>query len=74
MIHAQKIFKECFHHMDMAYHSLALFLHPLCHQLTISQSVKDHSFEYMEATMSQITEQWCWLVDWALALQKDLKK
>ncbi|KAN0081258.1 hypothetical protein V8E55_008882 [Tylopilus felleus] len=42
------------------FHSLALFLHPMCRVLAISQAANGRSFEFMVTTALSIAKQWRW--------------
>ena len=73
-LHAKKKFNERFHEMDSRHHTLALFLHPLCRRLAISQAAKGRTFEVIESTALEIAKQWRWSLTRAAALQSDLQK
>jgi hypothetical protein len=60
--------------MDTNTHSLALFLHPLCWKLAISQAVNGWTIKFMITTALGIEKQWKWSKVQANRLQDDLKQ
>ncbi|TFK79580.1 hypothetical protein K466DRAFT_606037 [Polyporus arcularius HHB13444] len=72
--HTKKMFNQHSPAMDTENHSLALYLHLLCRQLTPSQVANGHSFEYMETAALTIAKQWHWPKAKVKLLQEDLKK
>jgi hypothetical protein len=73
MIHARSVFNRRFHFMDTNIHSLALFLHPLCRKLAISQAANGRSFKLMAETAFGIAKQWKWMKERARRLGEDSK-
>ncbi|RPD67877.1 hypothetical protein L226DRAFT_548734 [Lentinus tigrinus ALCF2SS1-7] len=73
LMHARSTFNRLFHQMDTKYHSLALYLQPLCRRLAISQVANGRSFAFMEKAAVEIVKKWRWGKLKALALQADLK-
>ncbi|KAH7905944.1 hypothetical protein BJ138DRAFT_1225824 [Hygrophoropsis aurantiaca] len=72
--HAKSVFNRRFHAMDTSVHSLALFLHPMCRKLAISQVANGRSFQFMVQTALSIAQQWRWNEDEAKKLVYDLKE
>jgi hypothetical protein len=72
-MHAQAVFNKQFHAMDTNAHLLALFLHPLCQKLAISQAVNRQTIKFMITTTLGIAKQWKWSKVQANQLQDDLK-
>ena len=72
--HARTVFNRRFHAMDTNIHSLALFLHPLCRKLAISQVANGRSFQFMVETALKIAKQWRWSEALALSTVYDLKE
>lgn len=73
-MHAKSVFNRRFHAMDTTIHSLALFLHPLCRKLAISQAANGRSFEFMVKAALSIAQQWRWSEGKAKLLVEDLKQ
>ena len=46
--------------MNTEVHSLALFLHPLCRKVAVSQAAKSRSFEQMCTATLKIANEWRW--------------
>jgi hypothetical protein len=74
MMHAQSVFNRRFHSMNTNIHSFALFLHPLCRKLAISQAANGRSFKLMAETAFGIAKQWKWTKERATCLREDLKQ
>ncbi|KAH9910897.1 uncharacterized protein BXZ73DRAFT_57504 [Epithele typhae] len=70
--HAKIVFNRRFHEMDTNYHGLALYLHPMCRRLAISQAANGRTFDQMELTAVTIAKKWKWNKAKAKALQADL--
>jgi hypothetical protein len=60
--HAKVTFNHKFHAMNMDLHCLALFLHPLCRKLAVSNAAKGRPFSKICAIAVHITRQWRWTV------------
>lgn len=73
-MHAKHVFNHRFHEMNTNHHSLALFLHPLCRKLAISQAANGRSFEFMATTALSIARQWKWSKADAKSLIYNLKE
>ncbi|KIO06269.1 hypothetical protein M404DRAFT_138850 [Pisolithus tinctorius Marx 270] len=72
--HAQTVFNCCFHAMNTTIHSLALFLHPMCWKLAISQVASGHSFQFMVEAALKIAKQWRWNEALAISVVHNLKE
>lgn len=72
--HAKSVFNTEFHAMNTELHSIALFLHPLCRKLAISQAAKSRTFGDMCKIALDIARRWGWSVDVASMLIDDLKQ
>ena len=66
------VFNRRFHEMDTSRHSLALFCHPLCRKLAISQVANGRSLDYMKEAALEIAKQWRWSKAKATALSNDI--
>ncbi|KAF9235775.1 hypothetical protein BU15DRAFT_89437 [Melanogaster broomeanus] len=55
------------------YHSLALFLHPMCRKLAISQAASGRSVEHMVKIALGISMRWNWKQSKAVALISDIR-
>ncbi|KAG2356416.1 hypothetical protein BDR07DRAFT_1380799 [Suillus spraguei] len=73
-MHAKAVFNREFHAMNTDIHALALFLHPMCWKLAVSQAVKSRTFEQMCMATLDIAKQWCWDGDRAVKLVENLKQ
>ncbi|KAJ7602520.1 ribonuclease H-like domain-containing protein [Mycena rosella] len=71
--HARSTFSHEFHAMNTDIHTLALFLHPRCRKLAISQVAKAKSFEQLCQTALVIAQSWGWDSQRAGRLLEDLK-
>jgi hypothetical protein len=60
--------------MDTNTHSLAIFLHPLCRKLAISQAANGWMFEFMVTMALSIAKQWKWSKQQANKQQEDLRQ
>ena len=60
--------------MNTNLHSLALFLHPLCRQLAISQAAKSHTFQNFCKITLEIAQRWKWNSETVSKLLCDLKE
>ncbi|KAJ7175574.1 ribonuclease H-like domain-containing protein, partial [Mycena filopes] len=66
-------FDRRFKYIVTPIHWLALFLHPLCRKLAVSQTVNGHSVDFMVETALKIARQWKWTSVRAMQLKDDLK-
>ncbi|PCH44563.1 hypothetical protein WOLCODRAFT_90905 [Wolfiporia cocos MD-104 SS10] len=57
-LYVKAIFNHQFHAMNTEYHSLSLFLHPLCQKLAISQAANGWLFEHHCQTALKIAKQY----------------
>ncbi|KAJ7789246.1 hypothetical protein B0H14DRAFT_2627407, partial [Mycena olivaceomarginata] len=73
LTHAKKVFDRRFEKIATPIHWLALFLHPLCRKLAVSQTVHGHSLDFMIEEALKIARQWRWPEAKARQLVKDLK-
>ncbi|KAF6759090.1 ribonuclease H-like domain-containing protein [Ephemerocybe angulata] len=71
--HARVVYNRRFYQMDTEKHYLALFLHPLCRKLAISDAARGHSFEDMKKAALGIAKQWRWSSAEAKLLIEDLR-
>ncbi|KAF9234431.1 ribonuclease H-like domain-containing protein [Melanogaster broomeanus] len=55
------------------YHSLSLFLHPMCRRLAITQAASGRSLEHMIKTALEIAKRWKWDKDKAAKLISDIQ-
>ncbi|KAJ7133924.1 ribonuclease H-like domain-containing protein [Mycena crocata] len=74
LAHAKATFDRRFKLIATPIHWLALFLHPLCRKLAVSDTVHGHSLDFMIETALAIALQWKWSEEKALKLQEDLKR
>lgn len=72
-VHAKSVFNREFHSMNTNNHNLALFLHPMCRKLAISQAAKGRSFDKVCRAALGIARQWHWDQQRAGRLAEDLK-
>lgn len=54
-IHAKQVFNRRFHAMNTNYHSLTLYLHPMCRKLPISQAAR---FYWRYLCVRQVIKRW----------------
>ena len=73
-LHAKAVFNHHFFAMNTEIHSLALFLHPMCRKLAISQAANGHSFKFMVKVALDIAKQWRWSEQCAKTLVTNLKE
>ncbi|KAG2071214.1 hypothetical protein BDR04DRAFT_1098589, partial [Suillus decipiens] len=71
--HAKSVFNCRFHSINTKYHTLTLFLHPMCHKLAVTQAVSSCPFEFMVKVALEIALQWKWSKAKANTLVMDLK-
>ena len=57
-MHVKQVFNRRFHTMNTDYHSLALFLHPMCRKLATSQVANGRNFNFMLDAALSIAQQW----------------
>ena len=72
-MHAKSAFNRRFHAMNTDLHILALFLHPLCQKLAISEASGGRTFAFMVQAALGIAKQWRWSKERAKQLVEDLK-
>jgi hypothetical protein len=70
--HARDVFNHHFHQMNTDIPALALFLHPLCRKLAVSQADRACNFDVMLKIALQIAQQWRWSLTKAQQLTKNL--
>ncbi|KAJ6470538.1 ribonuclease H-like domain-containing protein, partial [Mycena sanguinolenta] len=73
LTHAKETFDRRFKLIATPIHWLALFLHPLCRKLAVSETVHGHSLDYMIEEALKVARQWRWEESKARQLVKDLK-
>jgi len=73
-LHAKAAFNWRFHSMNTEIHSLALFLHPMCQKLAISQVANGRSFKFMVKTAFGVAKWWEWKQTDAQKLVEDMKQ
>ena len=71
-IHAYRVFNRRFHSMNTSLHSLALFLHPMCRTLAVTNSAKGRPLEFMIRTALEIAKKWNWTEEQARLLIEDI--
>ncbi|KAF9243739.1 ribonuclease H-like domain-containing protein [Melanogaster broomeanus] len=71
--HAKAVFNRRFHATNTDYHSLALFLHPICRKLAISQAASGRSIEHMIKIALGISMRWNWTQPKAAKLVSDMQ-
>ncbi|KAJ7686162.1 hypothetical protein B0H17DRAFT_1137026 [Mycena rosella] len=74
LAHAKATFDRRLKLIATPIHWLALFLHPLCRKLAVSDTVHGHSLDFMIETALKIALQWKWDARKALQLKDDLKR
>jgi hypothetical protein len=57
-MHAKSVFNRRFHTINTELHSLALFLHPMCRKLAVTDASKGRPFEFMVKTALTVAKQW----------------
>ncbi|KAG1843774.1 hypothetical protein DFJ58DRAFT_853521 [Suillus subalutaceus] len=72
-MHAKSVFNHRFHAINTDLHSLALFLHPICRKLTVTDASKGRPFKFMVKTALAVAKQWRWGEQKAKLLVDDLK-
>ncbi|KAK7045151.1 ribonuclease H-like domain-containing protein [Favolaschia claudopus] len=71
--HARTTFVKEFQEMNTDVHALALFLHPRCRKLAVSQVAKSRTFEQMCKTAGEIAMKWKWNANRAGLLMEDMQ-
>jgi len=71
--HAKMTFNRRFHMMNTELHSLALYLHPLCRRLAITQVANGQTFDFMVKAALEVAKQWRWDRQRAMKLSNDLQ-
>ncbi|KAG2059995.1 hypothetical protein BDR06DRAFT_616715 [Suillus hirtellus] len=59
-LHAKSVFNRRFHGINTKIHSFALFLHPMCRELTTIQVANGRSFKFMFRVTMGIAKRWKW--------------
>ncbi|KAJ7593573.1 hypothetical protein C8J56DRAFT_1043379 [Mycena floridula] len=72
LAHAREVFNRRFHAMNTPIHSLALFVHPLCRKLAITDAAHDQTLDFMLRTALSISWQWKWSLEDAKKLKDDI--
>ncbi|KAG1899347.1 uncharacterized protein F5891DRAFT_898335, partial [Suillus fuscotomentosus] len=72
-LHARSVFNHRFHTMNTEVHSLALFLHPMCRKLAVTQVAKGRSLTFMVKIALGIAKCWKWDIMMAKKLSDDLQ-
>ncbi|KAH9916114.1 uncharacterized protein BXZ73DRAFT_53938 [Epithele typhae] len=72
--HTKIVFNHRFHEMDTEHHGLALYLHPLCRRLAVSQAANVVGKSVGESVGVGVGEKWGWSIERAKGLQADLIK
>ncbi|KAG2064663.1 hypothetical protein BDR04DRAFT_1162324 [Suillus decipiens] len=70
--HAKSVFNR-FHSINTKYHTLALFLYPMCRKLAVTRAASGRPFEFMVKVALEIALQWKWSKVKADTLVTDLK-
>ena len=71
--HAKLTFNREFHSMNTDLHALALFLHPTCRNLAVSQVANGRTFEFMCKVALSLVQQWGWSGPDAAKVIDDMK-
>jgi hypothetical protein len=71
--YAKSVFNRRFHSINTKYHTLALFLHPMCRKLAVTQAASGRPFEFMVKVALEVALQWKWSKAKADTLVTDLK-
>lgn len=71
--HAKMTFNHCFHMISTELHSLALFLHPFCRKLAVTQVANGQTFDFMVKVALDVAKQWRWDRQCAMKLSNDLQ-
>lgn len=71
--HARRTFNKEFHAMNTNLHWFALFLHPLCRRLAISQAVKSRTFSEAEDIALSLAKKWNWSQQSVIGLLANLQ-
>lgn len=72
--HVHEVFNRRFQMINTETHSLALFLHPLCRKLAVSQTLGSRSFDEITKAALNIAKQWRWSSSQARLLMENLKE
>ncbi|KAJ7246219.1 hypothetical protein C8J57DRAFT_1523749 [Mycena rebaudengoi] len=70
--HAKATFDRRFKLIATPIHWLALFLHPLCRKLAVSNKAGGHDFKFMLKAALMVAKQWRWSEEKAHKLRADL--
>jgi hypothetical protein len=72
--HAKSVFNREFHSMNTSNPNLALFLHPTCRKLAVSNAAKARTFQEISRAALDIAHQWRWSETKARLLIHDLSQ
>ncbi|KAF9231857.1 hypothetical protein BU15DRAFT_90811 [Melanogaster broomeanus] len=72
-MHAKNTFNRRFYAINTNYHSLALFLHPMCRKLAITQAANGRSMEFMIKVALEIAKHLKWDSPTATKLVDDMR-
>ncbi|KAF9241820.1 ribonuclease H-like domain-containing protein [Melanogaster broomeanus] len=72
-MHAKSVFNKRFHAINTDCHSLALFLHPMCRKLAITQAASGRSLEFMIKEALDVAKRWKWDKVKAMKLIEDMR-
>ncbi|KAF5344486.1 hypothetical protein D9758_014132 [Tetrapyrgos nigripes] len=70
---AKTVLNKRFRHMNTPIHSLALFLHPLCQKLAISDEAGGCDLQFMISAALKLASKWKWSARDAKALVENIK-
>jgi hypothetical protein len=73
-MYAKLVFTRQFHNINTPLHSLALFLHPSCRKLALSQATHGNTFEDMCKTSLGLARKWDWDAKTAGQMIDDMKE
>ncbi|KIK76488.1 hypothetical protein PAXRUDRAFT_169799, partial [Paxillus rubicundulus Ve08.2h10] len=71
-MHAKSVFNKQFHAINTDYHSLALFHHPMCRKLAITQAASGRSLEFLIKVALDVAKCWKWDKVKAMKLIEDM--
>ena len=72
--HVKSVFNCEFHLMNTSNHNLALFFHPTCQKLAVSNAAKGRTFQEISRAALNIAHQWRWSERKARLLVHDLSQ
>ncbi|KAJ7181878.1 hypothetical protein C8R46DRAFT_885346, partial [Mycena filopes] len=73
LTHAKSTFDRRFKYIATPIHWLALFLHPLCRKLAVSETQYGHTVDFMIQAALKLAQQWRWNESKARQLREDVK-